>query len=81
MKQNPDEVQNISQRAYSAGLMESGNNALSSRILLDHLEDEEALDLLRNLFSDALSGIQGSRSVDEILIRFIQKLKRGDDEI
>ena len=79
LKQDPGESQKIQERAYSLGLMKSDENARGSNPLVDEMKEEEALSLLQDLFHDSLSGIQGSRSMEEILTRFMQKLKRGDD--
>jgi histidyl-tRNA synthetase len=79
LKQNPDESQKIQERAYALGFMKSEETAFPSNTLLDDMEEEEALSLLQDIFHSSLSGIQGSRSMKDILTRFIQKLKRGDD--
>lgn len=79
LKQDPEESQRVQEQAYSLGLMKSGENARGSHLLVDDMEEKEALDLLQDLFHDSLSGLLGSRSMEEILTRFIQKLKRGDD--
>jgi histidyl-tRNA synthetase len=79
LKQDPEETHRIQERAYSLGLMKSEENAHPSNALLDDMKEEEALSLLQDIFHSSLSGIQGSRSMEEILTRFIQKLKRGDD--
>jgi len=79
LKQSPGESQKVLERAHSLGLMKSGGNARRANQLVDDMKEEEALGLLQDLFHNSLSGIQGSRSMEEILTRFMQKLKRGDD--
>ena len=79
LKQDPEESQKVQEQAYSLGLMKSDENAHALNALLDDMKEEEALAFLQDIFHNSLSGIQGSRSMEEILTRFIQKLKRGDD--
>ncbi|MFH1560087.1 MAG: HisS family protein [Chloroflexota bacterium] len=79
LKQDPEESQRVQEQAHSLGLMKSGENAGGSRPLVDDMEEGEAIALLQDLFHDSLSGLLGSRSMEEILTRFIQKLQRGDD--
>lgn len=79
LKKSLEEGQRIQEQAYSLGLMKSAEDARASSSLVDHMEEGEALDLLHDLFHDSLSNIQGSRSMEDILTRFVQKLKRGDD--
>ena len=79
LKQDPEEGQRVREQAHSLGLMKSGEIARSLHMLVDDMEEEQAIDLLQDLFHDSLSGLLGSRSTEEILTRFIQKLQRGDD--
>ena len=79
LKQDPEEGQRVQEQAYSLGLMKSGESAKGLRLLVDDMQEEDAIALLQDLFHDSLSGLLGSRSMEEILTRFIQKLQRGDD--
>lgn len=79
LKKSAEEGQRLQEQAYSLGLMKSAEDARASSSLVDHMDEGEALDLLHDLFHDSLSDIQGSRSMEDILTRFVQKLKRGDD--
>ena len=79
LRQDPEEAQKVQEQAYSLGLMKSYERAKGLHLLVNDMEEAEAVDLLQDLFHDSLSNLQGSRSTDEILIRFIQKLQRGDD--
>lgn len=79
LKQDPDEGKRVQEQAYALGLMKSGESTRGLQHLLDDMEEDEAIDLLQDLFHDYLSGLQGSRSMEEILRRFMQKLQRGDD--
>jgi histidyl-tRNA synthetase len=79
LKQDQGESQRVLERAHFLGLMKSGENVHASNPLVDDMKEEEALSLLQDVFHNSLSGIEGSRSMEEILTRFMQKLKRGDD--
>ncbi|MBI4282372.1 MAG: histidine--tRNA ligase family protein [Chloroflexi bacterium] len=79
LKQDPEEGRRVLEQANSLGLMKSAENVGGSRLLVDDMEEKEALDLLQDLFHDPLSGLLGSRSMDEILTRFIQKIRGGDN--
>jgi histidyl-tRNA synthetase len=79
LRQDPEGDQGVRQQAHTLGLMKATDDAGGAHLLVEDLEEAEARDLLRDLFQDSLTGIMGSRSVDDILGRFIQKLQRGDD--
>ena len=81
LRQDPGEGHKMQEEAHSLGLIKTREGRRSPTMLVNGTEGQEALDILQDLFHDSLSGIQGNRSTDEILTRFMQKLKQGDDPV
>ena len=79
IKQGPQEAQEVLEHAQALGLTTPGDTTRGSYLLVEDMEEEEALAVLQDLFHDSFSGPMGNRSTEEILSRFIQKLRRGDD--
>ena len=69
----------ILEQARSRGLVKGDEGSRPSVLPANGTGRQEAIDALRHLFHDSLSGIQGSRSTDEILTRFMGKQEQGDD--
>ena len=67
------------EQARSRGLVKGDAGSRPSVLPANGTGRQEAIDALRHLFHDSLSGIQGSRSKDEILSRFMSKQEQGDD--
>ncbi len=79
LRQRPGDAPAILERARSQGLLRDADGSRGHALTTDGAGRREAIDTLRHLFHDSLSGLQGSRSSDEILTRFMDKLEQGDD--
>ncbi len=79
IKKNKAEIETLNNEASNLGLIKNPCNNDSAK-LIENMDDVEALKLLKNLFRDSLSGLVGSRSTEEILGRFVYKLRRGDTQ-
>ena len=69
----------VLEQSCSRGLVKGGEGSRPSVLPANGTGRQETIDALRHLFHDSLSGIQGSRSTDEILTRFMSKQEQGDD--
>ena len=79
LKQRPGDAPDVLERARSQGLVRNGDGGRASVLRSNAAGRQEAIETLRHLFHDSLSGLQGSRTTDEILARFMDKLEQGDD--
>ena len=79
LKQRPGETSDIREQARSQGLVRGDNAGRVPVLPTNGRERQETIDALRLLFHDSLSGLQGSRSTDEILTRLLGKLEEGDN--
>ena len=48
-------------------------------MLIEGRDEAESFDLLQDLFQESLTGLLGSRTMEDILTRFTDKLQRVDD--
>ncbi|MDE2860569.1 MAG: HisS family protein [Chloroflexota bacterium] len=69
----------VLEQARSRGLVKGEDGSRAPVLPTNGGGRQDAIDALRHLFHDSLSGIQGSRSTDEILARFMSKQEQGDD--
>ena len=79
LRQAPEEGQKVLDQARALGLVAPRDSAAGPHPLLEDLEEEEAVNLLQDLLQGSLTGLLGSRSMEDILTRFIRNLHRGDD--
>ena len=69
----------VQDQARSLGLLTSGDAARGLRMLIEGRDEAESFDLLQDLFQESLTGLLGSRTMEDILTRFTEKLQRVDD--
>ena len=79
LRQSSAGAADVLEQAGSRGLVKGNGGNRASVLTANGAGKQEAIDALRHLFHDSLSGIQGSRSTDEILSRFMSKQEQGDD--
>jgi histidyl-tRNA synthetase len=79
LRQAPEEGQRVLEQAKALGLLASQDSASGAHPLLEDLEEGEAVNLLQDLLHGSLNGLLGSRSMEDILTRFIRNVHRGDD--
>lgn len=69
----------VQEQARALGLLTSGDAARGLRMLIEGRDEAESFDLLQDLFQESLTGLLGSRTMEDILTRFTDKLQRADD--
>ncbi len=69
----------VQDQARSLGLLTSDDTARGLRMLIEGRDEAESFDLLQDLFQESLTGLLGSRTMEDILTRFTDKLQRVDD--
>ena len=79
LKQGEDGARTVQEQARSLGLLTSDDTARGLRMLIEGRDEAESFDLLRDLFQESLTGLLGSRTMEDILTRFTDKLQRVDD--
>lgn len=78
LKQTPEERHLIREQAQTLGLMHTQEHPVS-QALAQTLDGAEARALLIELFQGSHTDVVGSRSIEEILDRFLAKAQRGDN--
>ena len=79
LKQGDEGARTVQEQARSLGLLTSDNTARGLRMLIEGRDEAESFDLLQDLFQESLTGLLGSRTMEDILTRFTDKLQRVDD--
>ncbi|MBI2856558.1 MAG: histidine--tRNA ligase family protein [Chloroflexi bacterium] len=79
LRQGPQEIQRLREQAEALGLIQPSDSVIHAHLPVEEMEEGKALELLQDLFQDSLAGPMGSRSAEEILMRFVHKLQRADD--
>ncbi len=79
LKQGADGARAVEEQARSLGLLTSDDTARGLRMLIEGRDEAESFDLLQDLFQESLTGLLGSRTMEDILTRFTDKLQRVDD--
>ena len=68
----------LKSEAISLGLIRSGTRSDQNQLPVEDIYDDNALAMIEDLFRDSLSNVFGVRSAEDILKRYIYKLRRGD---
>ncbi len=79
LKQGAEGARGVQEQARSLGLLTSDDTARGLRMLIEGRDEAESFDLLQDLFQESLTGLLGSRTMEDILTRFTDKLQRVDD--
>ncbi len=79
LREGEEGSRRVQDQARSLGLMTSGDAARGLRMLIEGRDETESFDLLQDLFQESLTGLLGSRTMEDILTRFTDKLQRADD--
>ena len=79
LKQGAEGAKSVQEQARSLGLLTSDDTARGLRMLIEGRDEAESFDLLQDLFQESLTGLLGSRTMEDILTRFTDKLQRVDD--
>ena len=79
LREGEEGSRRVQDQARSLGLLTSGDAARGLRMLIEGRDEAESFDLLQDLFQESLTGLLGSRTMEDILTRFTDKLQRVDD--
>ena len=79
LRDGEDGSRRVQEQARSLGLLTSDDTARGLRMLIEGRDEAESFDLLQDLFQESLTGLLGSRTMEDILTRFTDKLQRVDD--
>ena len=79
LREGEEGSRRVQEQARSLGLLTSDDTARGLRMLIEGRDEAESFDLLQDLFQESLTGLLGSRTMEEILTRFTDKLQRVDD--
>ena len=78
LKNDITNVSSLKNEAISLGLINPLASSGENQLLAKDIYDENALAVIKDLFKDSLSNVFGTRSAEDILKRYIYKLRRGD---
>ena len=76
--QGPEAVDSVRQRAAGLGLLRSQGPRELTR-LVRRMEAGEAKEMVEGFLGDAVSGPTGQRSSEEVLVRYLRKLREHED--
>jgi histidyl-tRNA synthetase len=76
--QGPEAVDSVRQRAVGLGLLRSQGPRELTR-LVRRMEAGEAKEMVKGFLGDAVSGPTGQRSSEEVLVRYLRKLREYED--
>ncbi|MQF99152.1 MAG: hypothetical protein FI729_06520 [SAR202 cluster bacterium] len=78
LKNGTTDINLLKNEAISLGLIKSVGHSDENQLLEQDIYDENVLGIIEDLFRDSLSNVFGARSAEDILTRYIYKLRRGD---